>query len=464
MEVTCPVSCREAFQLLEQRRLRQMEDPADKDCHDMHAKCKRWADQGNCVTDSGFMELYCRTACSSCDEVAKDEFDDYDDDDDDFELPSDETDVTDLTLSWSESFGVRQELLPDQDNSQILRWIERTLVYMETLNETQSLSPKLLDACRNLHPSCTLWALQDECERNPAYMYTHCAPACLSCEMMDFKTRCPPPNETLVHPALQNGHLDNLFERIIGMGSEQRHDMTAEKQRELVERGLPEYSSHVLSSPRSTDVRNGDNPNPWVVVLDDFLSDEECDVMIKLGFQAGYKRSKEVVNETVDGTFESAESENRTSENAWCLPTNGCQDDEMTKRITERMEYVTGIPANHSEPLQILKYEVGQFYKPHNDYKDLFLLRAAGPRILTFFLYLSDVENGGGTRFPRLDLTVQPKRGRALIWPSVLDTNLSAIDDRMEHEALEVVQGTKFAANVWIHLYDYMTPFLRGCN
>jgi hypothetical protein len=35
----------------------------------------------------------------------------------------------------------------------------------------------------------------------------------------------------------------------------------------------------------------------------------------------------------------------------------------------------------------------------------------AGPRILTFFLYLSDVEEGGETSFPYLDIAIKPKKG-----------------------------------------------------
>lgn len=37
---------------------------------------------------------------------------------------------------------------------------------------------------------------------------------------------------------------------------------------------------------------------------------------------------------------------------------------------------------------------------------------ACGPRILTFFLYLSDVEEGGETGFPKMNLQVTPKKGR----------------------------------------------------
>ena len=42
---------------------------------------------------------------------------------------------------------------------------------------------------------------------------------------------------------------------------------------------------------------------------------------------------------------------------------------------------------------------------------------ACGPRAFTFFLYLSDVEEGGGTKFPYLNVTVKPKRGSAVLWP-----------------------------------------------
>jgi prolyl 4-hydroxylase len=76
---------------------------------------------------------------------------------------------------------------------------------------------------------------------------------------------------------------------------------------------------------------------------------------------------------------------------------------------------------------------------------------------------LNDVELGGGTNFPSLDLTVQPKRGRALLWPSVMNYDLNSRDQRTEHQALPVEKGTKYAANGWIHLYDFVGALQRDC-
>ena len=85
-----------------------------------------------------------------------------------------------------------------------------------------------------------------------------------------------------------------------------------------------------------------------------------------------------------------------------------------------------------------------------------------GVRLYTFFVYLSDVEQGGGTRFTDLGITVTPKLGRGILWPSVLTNDLNAGDMRTHHEALPVEKGVKHAANLWQHLYDFKTPSRSG--
>lgn len=66
---------------------------------------------------------------------------------------------------------------------------------------------------------------------------------------------------------------------------------------------------------------------------------------------------------------------------------------------------------------------------------------------MTVFLYLNDVEAGGGTHFNAMNMTVMPKRGRAVLWPSVLDEAPMAMDERTFHEALKVTAGNKYGAN-----------------
>ena len=70
--------------------------------------------------------------------------------------------------------------------------------------------------------------------------------------------------------------------------------------------------------------------------------------------------------------------------------------------------------------------------------------RQQGVRILTVYLYLNDVPAGGGTNFDKLGLTVMPKRGRALLWPSVLDKQPNMKDKSTSHQALPVEEGVKY--------------------
>lgn len=83
---------------------------------------------------------------------------------------------------------------------------------------------------------------------------------------------------------------------------------------------------------------------------------------------------------------------------------------------------------------------------------------------MTFFLYLSDVEEGGETGFPNLGISVKPKKGMGLLWPSVMSHDPMRLDMRTIHEARPVIQGKKYAANAWIHMYDFRYSNLWGCT
>lgn len=269
--------------------------------------------------------------------------------------------------------------------------------------------------------------------QNPNYMQKMCAPSCRSCHVLDPTYRCPI-DDKAPKALSQKGDLNAIFERIV----------TAEE--------FKKYNPKILSQPKGSEeiTRVIEKDGPWVVTLENFLSVEECDRLIQLGHDKGYERSADTGKRNFDGTYEKLVNDGRTSSNTFCM--EECETDPATKNVTARMESLTGINSNHFEFLQLLRYEPGQFYNTHHDYANYHLERQFGPRILTVFLYLNDVEEGGATSFPNLGFDVTPSKGKALIWPSVKDEEPKEMDGRTMHGALHVKKGIKYAANVRNHL------------
>jgi prolyl 4-hydroxylase len=102
-----------------------------------------------------------------------------------------------------------------------------------------------------------------------------------------------------------------------------------------------------------------------------------------------------------------------------------------------------------------------QFYGVHHDLIEYQKERQCGVRLLTFYIYLNAVEDGGGTDFPHL--TVTPKMGTTVLWPSVLNDDPNEKDDRTDHQALPVIKGVKYGVNAWIHQRNFVEPNTVGC-
>jgi len=214
-------------------------------------------------------------------------------------------------------------------------------------------------------------------------MKIQCAPICETCEELSIDVRCPLDLEKMPN-AWKPGDLNEFFTNITT---------------------LPEYEQYepnVLSRPDYLEGDSEENADykvgPWVVVLENVVSQEEAERLIELGDIEGYKRSSDVGKLKFDGSYESNVNNGRTSTNAWCQ--NECYNDTIAQRVIQRVTNITNIPEENSENLQLLKYEVDQYYQTHHDYIGHLKDRQAGVRLMTVFLYLNDVEEGGGTDFP----------------------------------------------------------------
>jgi len=414
-------------------------------CVDTDERCGGWAEMGECDNNPNYMKIYCPISCDTCPET--------------YDLNVEEKELLDVVAEYG-----KPQKVEGMDAAKTFEVIRKTVTYMQ--NEVHSSNPThqlSVAECINRDELCAFWAAIGECEANKAYMKVKCAPSCQSCDMIDIEVRCPPLGDD-VRPGLLPGELNAMFERIVNTAPGNNTDV------EIAE-GMTNFSVVIHSGPRlplekgrELTEENDMSQPPWIITFDNFLTDEECNQMIQLGYKAKYERSKDVGEMQIDGSYDSVVSKGRTSENAWCSFRDKCRNTTTAQLIHDRISTVTGIPANHSEDFQILKYEKGQFYRSHHDYIEHQEKRRCGPRVLTFFLYLSDVEEGGDTNFPKLSIAVKPKKGSAVLWPSVLDSNPSMKDPRTDHEAQEVVNGTKFGANAWLHLHDYMAAQDLGCT
>mmetsp|Transcript_108847 Transcript_108847/g.209146 ORF Transcript_108847/g.209146 Transcript_108847/m.209146 type:complete len:470 (+) Transcript_108847:185-1594(+) len=288
--------------------------------------------------------------------------------------------------------------------------------------------------CEDLFPACAQEAQRGFCREQPGYMILHC---CASCDeelnaavLLEPKLRCSRNFlNTTASLAWGSGGLHAMFS---DMASNPRWS---------------KYNPRILMSPPQ---------GPWVLVLDTFLDAISSIALVKTAENAGFKPS----TLTVQG--EKTARGFRRSSSAHCN-TPDCLQHPSVKSLKLKVQELTNIQWENHE-LQFVSYKPGEYVGDHMDNLAGSVTDAAGQRILTMLIYLNDVEGGGETTFPRLGISVKPKRGAALLFPNVLDKDPSQMDERFHHEGLPVQQGVKTAVNLWLHQYDFYTSFHWGCQ
>ncbi|CAE8625367.1 unnamed protein product [Polarella glacialis] len=203
---------------------------------------------------------------------------------------------------------------------------------------------------------------------------------------------------------------------------------------------------------------------PRVFEVKSFIEEKECDRMLEKG-GPHVKKSGVVVKDSDHGK---SVDEWRTSKNYY-LPSEG---DSILEALDERVQNLTRIRISHSELAQILKYDYNGRYLAHTDYfdpnhykSDKGTLRAiangAHNRLLTVFMYMSNVEKGGETVFPAhggkphpsdysdcSGFRVSPERQKVIIFYN-MHPNGDPDPDSL-HGGCKVKNGTKWSANFWV--------------
>jgi prolyl 4-hydroxylase len=189
---------------------------------------------------------------------------------------------------------------------------------------------------------------------------------------------------------------------------------------------------------------------PRIVVVADFLTEDECD-RLTTDIDGKLKRSTVVNN---DGGAE-YEMDARTSSGTFFHRGSTPLVSEIEARLADFAKW----PIENGEGLQILFYGIGGEYRPHFDWFDPETtggqnhMKRGGQRVATQILYLSDVDAGGATTFPKLGISLRPKKGSMLFF-----TNLTAdgLPDPMAlHGGAPVTYGTKLIATKWLRMETF---------
>ena len=196
--------------------------------------------------------------------------------------------------------------------------------------------------------------------------------------------------------------------------------------------------------------------NPQVILVKNFMTPYECDYVINLG-EPHIKKSE------VCGRNGSKPDKNRTSMTAHIgkMFLDDDKYDPILANIRRKAGLFSEKYEKNVEPIQLVRYYPGQFFKAHYDYLDRKVdlykenIEKNGQREFTFFVYLNNVSDGKGgtTHFPKLNKHFKAKKGEAIFWSNMVN---GEDDKRMLHSGTELKEGVKYGLNIWVREKEYI--------
>jgi len=179
---------------------------------------------------------------------------------------------------------------------------------------------------------------------------------------------------------------------------------------------------------------------PVVRVLDGLLDAGECAALV----EAAQPRLQRAMTVADDGKHQI--DERRTSAGMFFK----LGETPLVRTIEQRLAGLLELPVEHGEGLQVLHYLPGQEYEPHYDWFDptqpgfAAVTAKGGQRVASVVMYLNTPDEGGGTAFPNVGLTVTAIAGSAVYFA------YEGGDTSSLHAGLPVIRGEKWIATKWL--------------
>ena len=166
--------------------------------------------------------------------------------------------------------------------------------------------------------------------------------------------------------------------------------------------------------------------SPYLIKVNNFLSEYECDYLIK----------KET-NNMLKSKSERKIFNNRISESSIINYSNNILDN-----INKRLEDLINFPINQSENYEIIKYNIGGHYGYHFDLLMFNKFKNYNQRVISVIIYLNTVDSGGETHYYKPKIIIKPVKGTAVICYNCYDTGYP--DFSTLHSGFSVINGEKW--------------------
>ena len=195
------------------------------------------------------------------------------------------------------------------------------------------------------------------------------------------------------------------------------------------------------------------NPYDLIIIQQNIVPDEHIEQLMLLTNNTKDTSQATIINDKEDG---SSDTDLAVRNTLWYTIT-----DSMEKQLEQAVagcfrDYV--IPKYNCEfksyePVQFLGYPPGGHYKGHNDGESFNYetrqWEPIMPRDVSFLFYLNDQYGGGELEFYDLGLTIKPKQGMMIAFPSYKE---------FAHKVHPVTWGYRYSLVSWVatqkHLYD----------
>jgi prolyl 4-hydroxylase len=193
--------------------------------------------------------------------------------------------------------------------------------------------------------------------------------------------------------------------------------------------------------------------DPLILTIDSFLTDEECNHVIKISKDKLAKAKTCYYSKEEQKKIEDINYKGRTNKSCWLE----ADTDKIIKSIFNKASKLLNTDYTFFETLQVIYYKTGEEYKHHFDAWDKEetekfekYTSERGNRVFTLLFYLNDVIKGGETEFnmTKTNIKVKCKKGKALLFKNTNEDG--SLNKHSLHAGLSVIEGEKWGCNLWL--------------